>query len=86
MIDQKRTRHFRPRKVEPPPVHQVIWYRADEDKPATSGAVLNEYGHRVYSDWGGNYGKWYALGTDGGYYEINAPIWWCYIPEPPPLF
>lgn len=58
----------------------LTWYRSNEDRPKTSGAVLSDTGHHVFSDWGGNYGKWYAVGSDGGYYEITPPKFWAYIP------
>ena len=66
-------------RMDEPQTVTLTWYRATEDLPMTCGAVLNEYGHKVH--WRNS--RWEALGTDGGYFEVNPPTWWCYIPTAP---
>lgn len=82
MQDQTRTVRLKPRACEPTSI-TVIWYRPSEDMPATSGPVLNEHCQKVYAEWAGNWGKWYARKDDGTFYQCVAPEWWCYIPEAP---
>jgi len=67
------------RLSEPPPTFVVTWYRGTEDYPKHNEAVIDAWGHRVYRR---NY-RWETLGTDGRYYEIDPPTWWCYTPVAP---
>lgn len=68
-------------RAEEPETVTLTWYRTTEDLPMTCGAVLNEFGHKLsHRD-----NRWVALGTDGGYYEVNPPVFWCYIPTAPHL-
>ena len=60
--------------IEPQPLQ---WYRTSEDLPMTNSLVLTGNGWKMRC-----LGQhvWQALGADGGYYHVNDPEYWCYLP------